>query len=648
MPFRIRCPHCHRVLIADTDTAGQEKLCPACSQRFHVPLPHQTIARTPDRPASEPPIICPRCGTEAAPTAAFCHKCHTDLKTGRRLPLKRRLRLFSWRFWTVGTFSVVVVALLVFVGVRLYLIRSQTAASTYRPLRPEAVPADEFASQLLAAKDAEERRSALAAMSGVELRVAPAVARALADSLGQGAAGAEVQRSRMAAMDLLVRQAEEHADQVPQWLRLFERCQEQKALYAAALRGRALLGDAGALDPLSDLWLARLQRFLTLSRVVAVSRTETSPGAKLILRRARADLERCEDGLRALTENEANPVFQRLAEVYWTSWQWLGQETGDKFARRLFSLARPAGQSLEFRPEDDVRRSRDRLRRVAEQGTPAARAAAGMILETCVPQYKRRSREIAGALAELLPECEALDQQRITWTVGRLRGMLFSTTSRRTPLDVTAAEIEAAQRWVFPDRRPALKPPYAMPPALSYRAVTAEHLLERDLLGGLRSGWSAAEVAMDQWITAGLGCSVGLREMLNPGSRQPDYPALAAAMVIAAANSEQSVRPQLELWVEAVDQPAWVRALAYTVLGSFDARQGEWTSGWPGGLDLGDAGVLDAGHPGWSHFGRILVAGGERMTRRLNTFGPAPAPPGARARLLDAARQVVEDSGQGG
>jgi hypothetical protein len=78
--------------------------------------------------------------------------------------------------------------------------------------------------------------------------------------------------------------------------------------------------------------------------------------------------------------------------------------------------------------------------------------------------------------------------------------------------------------------------------------------------------------------------------------------------------------------------------LAYTVLGSFDARSGQWTSGWPAGLDVGDVRAIEAG-PGWHVFGRVLSAGGRNMIDRLTNSAATALPPAAKAMLLEAARE---------
>ena len=96
------------------------------------------------------------------------------------------------------------------------------------------------------------------------------------------------------------------------------------------------------------------------------------------------------------------------------------------------------------------------------------------------------------------------------------------------------------------------------------------------------------------------------------------------------------------MWREAADQPAWVRALAYTVLGSFDARSKHWESGWPAGLDLGNPAALETEFPVWKHFGRVLAAGGPEMLKRLREFKPAPLSAEVRSKLLEAARQAAD------
>jgi hypothetical protein len=642
MPLRIRCPHCFRVLVADDETAGQTKLCPACGQTFNVPLMSRTVAEleTPRGPAGPK---CPRCGSEVAPTATYCHKCHTDLATGRRLPLRHRLRLLSWRFWVVAGVVLAGSALAILVAIQLYAIVTRPATTPFQPVAPQALPTAKLAQQLLEARTAAERATALQNLGGIEARVAPAVATALATSLDSQGDDPQRRWSQIAAIDLLARQGHASPEAMPGWRELLKRCGQCPPLNAAVLRARAFLGDSTVSGELANLWLEELRRLLLLSRVARAGRLEEQPGTRLVLRQATADLARCADGLRALGQSEDNSVFDQLAEAYWESWSWLGQGRGDRLADELFDLAKPAEKTLEFQPED-VRQPRDVLKAIAARGSPAARAAAGLVLEQRGPQYKTLCRTIGDGLGALLAECSAADQQRLTWAVERLRGKLFGPAARADPLDITENEIAAALQWAHPAAAPALKSPYPQPPVLACRIVTTAHLLARDLLNEMQRGWTEAWRALDRWQAAGLGCTPRIRELLHPGQRRPNYPALAAGFVIVAENDDQSVRPQLNLWREATDQPAWVRALAYTVLGSLDAQRGHWESGWPAGLDLGDPGapgLLDSGTPGWDAFGRVLAAGGPAMLERLGSTRPASLSPVTCAKLLEAARSAA-------
>ena len=88
MPLKIRCPHCHRTLVAEDDTAGQRKLCPACGVPFDVPLPVPAASPAPVDVARR----CPRCHAEVAPGTAVCRNCLTEIGTGKRLPVLQRLR----------------------------------------------------------------------------------------------------------------------------------------------------------------------------------------------------------------------------------------------------------------------------------------------------------------------------------------------------------------------------------------------------------------------------------------------------------------------------------------------------------------------------------------------------------------------------
>ncbi len=638
MPLKIRCPHCLRVLVAANETAGLTKLCPACKQTFNVPIPPRVV-REP-APSQPPQHRCPRCANELAPAVTYCPICHTDLQTGRRLPWRRRLRLMGGRFWAIAGSAVVGLALLALVATQVYVILTRPAAPPFRPAVPPELPAAELAERLLGAATPAERAAAVQALGGVELRAAPAVAAALATSLGSAAEDAQLRRNQIAAIDLLARHGGAYPELTDEWLELLRRCDRPPEMMNAALRARALLGDASAADELATAWREALRRRLLLDAVARAGRLDEQPGTRLALHRTQRDLARCAEGLRALGAEEGSTIYDRLVEAYWGSWNWLGQRRGERLADALFDLVRPAESSLQFKPED-VRQPRDVMKTIAARASPATRAAAGLILEQRGPQYKTLCRTIGDTLGVLLNECDATDQQRLAWTIGRLRGQPFGVAVREHPLDITEDQLVLALRWARPSSPVAVKRPYPQPPALAYRAITTARLLERDLLAEMRRGWAEARRALDRWQAGGLGATPRVHELLHPGQRRPNYPALAAALVIIADSGDESVRQQLELWREAADQPAWVRALAYTVLGSLDARRGRWDSGWPAGLDLGGPQPLDSGMPGWDAFGRVLAAGGPSMLERLRSTGSASLTPDAIAKLLEAARAAA-------
>ena len=115
MPLKIRCPHCKRTLVADDETAGEGKLCPACGKGFTVPIPvhdsprHVEVAGT-----------CPKCRADMAPGTPYCPHCYYEPATGKRLPLRRRLEFVSVRTWILMSLGMVIAVALGFAGVRLY------------------------------------------------------------------------------------------------------------------------------------------------------------------------------------------------------------------------------------------------------------------------------------------------------------------------------------------------------------------------------------------------------------------------------------------------------------------------------------------------------------------------------------------------
>lgn len=197
MPLKVRCPQCRRMLVAEDEAVGQRKVCPACGRLFNVPLPESACPTPAVRQRR-----CPHCGAEIPPTAPFCLKCHRDVKTGKKLPLRRRLRLMSWRFWAVSVLVFALLGAAAFTGVRLYRICSRPATAGFTPVALKPIAATELAERLLSAKSPAERRGALAGLSGIEARAASAVAAALAASIAQSARDPQTARDQIEAIDL--------------------------------------------------------------------------------------------------------------------------------------------------------------------------------------------------------------------------------------------------------------------------------------------------------------------------------------------------------------------------------------------------------------------------------------------------------------
>lgn|GEM_PF-2901854 len=637
VPIKIRCPHCQRVLAAEDQLAGQQRLCPACGGTFRVPTREGLPVVSPARPQGPTVPTCPRCRHEVAPLATYCRFCHTELQTGRPLPWKRRLRLLPWTTWLAIGLGATVLSIGIAATVQTYRVRVRSPRAAFTPTTARPVDGPALAAALLAAQTPAEREAALAAIRGCQSQVVPALVAGLVDACRQEADFGR-QLSRIAALDLVAEQGRS-SSAASEWVELLRQCPAGGRLHEAALRCRAMLGDAAALEDLAEVWRWRLERWLLLQRVVRVARSADQPGAKLALTQAATDVQRAAQGLQALAATPDNPVFEHLADIFWESWRWLGQDRGERYAEQLFALAGSGDVSFEFRPQQ-IRAARDTMRRVAERGTPSARAAAGLILEQCGPQYRSACRAIGDILSGLLRQVDARDQQRLTWALGRLHGRLFGPSSPACPEEVTVAEIRAAQQWARPDAPPTVHSAYPKPPQIQVRIVSSRRLLERDLLEQMNRDWVGASAALERWLEAGLGVTPRLRELLHPGQRQPAYPALASGLVIVAVAGDQSLRRELELWREAADQPEWLRALAYAVLGSLDARRGRWDSGWPADWSLGEEARLDAGQPPWEYFARVLLAGGAEVWSRLDETGTARLSGRQRAKLLEAARRV--------
>ena len=658
MPLKIRCPHCRKVLLAEDETAGQEKRCPACDQIFTVPLP---LGLRAEPSATDVASRCPRCGADVAPGTAICRKCSTNVTTGERLSLGQRLRRTSLRTWTLMASIGVGAVLIAYIGVEIYLARFRPPSPdtpTFQPIPHTPFAAEEWAERLLSASSTADRLAARDKLvHGGALaspQVAQAVAAALAESLNKGKGDYLAIRNQRAALDVLARAAEDNPKAATEFGQLLESCQRRTALREDTCLTRAQLGDCGAFRDVRDIWLRELRQRVFLMRLAELTECENDPAVSFILKHAQARTAATERGLRRLVQRDEAAVLDDLMDAYWQSWVWLGHTRGARVAAQLFELAKPYEEGVEATASDfdreklAIRGARDALQRVGQRAAPTARAAAGLVLAHAAPQYSRARERIEESVAALLPDCDAPAQQQLTWALSRLTGRQFGQiTPQNLPIDVRRPDVEAVLHWarsrqlIESAEAAAQDDDYPKLPDLACRIMPPVRQLERDLLRELKRGWPQAADALDRWTEAGLGCTDGLLTLLDPGQRQPNYPALAAAMVIAADSDPGRVRRQLTLWREATDQPGWVRQLAYTALGALDAQRGRWSSGWPAGLDPAAFEQLGSDGPDWHCFGRILAIGGSAMVERLQRWQPAPLPPETMARLIVAAEEAA-------
>lgn len=629
MSIKFHCPHCEKTLVAEDQTAGQRKACPACGRAFTVP----DIGHEPP-PARTPLPTCPNCKAELAPNATVCHVCHTDLATGQRPPWLRRLAQRGVVFWIGTSTGIAAVIIAIVLGVELYRIKTQPPRVA--PAQPTTLPALDVSglvSALLSATDGRARAEALGNLRGVEARVVDALAEALRVKAPLAASDPQVARNCVAAIEILTRQALAQSGMGARWQELLAECQRVPALRDAALVGRGLLDDVRVAPDLAALWLQRLDRQLFFERLSTDLPDLHSGGLSAVLQTARRDLAAAGDAVRHLGQNAEAEVYDPLVAQYWESWSWLGQERGAAFADAVFILARPGDASFRFDP-NDVRGPRDLLARVASRASPDARAAAAMILVAKAPQYQSLRERVAETLSSLLDSAAPANQQRLALAIIELRGRALDARTPHHPLDVTAAQAaEAAGR--------ALTAPtgaYPTPPDLVYQAVTRRRLLERDLLPELQADWPQANAALDEWLRRGIGYTPRLDPLLDPGQRAPRYPALAAALTIAGVTGPANLRARLELWSEAREQPAWVRGLALTALARLAATEQRPTN-WPQAVELPDAAELANDAPGLWHYACIIAAGGPELGARLD-HPPKNWPSAAKAQLIRAVQRL--------
>lgn len=653
MALRIRCPRCQAVLTVGDELAGEPMYCPECQGGFTVPLPRRVVQEEaqPQRPAAAAPQ-CPRCRSAIPPGAQICRRCCLDLATGRRLPLLRRMRYWSAARWGIAAAVVVVLGGGGAIGwhyCRLYR-EAQRVVAPFRPVEKTAPPTQEWSERLLAARTPDERMQAARELGNIGAEAAGALAGALAHSLERGARPSPpLLRSQLAALGLLARFGDRAA------LPALERAAGIPALRAEARRAQLALGEAAALPDVAQQWLAAVRRAILLQRMEELRLYAPEAPETAIIRAAQDEPARWATALRAA----GAPALLAVVGEYWNSWRWLGQRRAEEYAVQVFELAkpdaagrvRPAGRAYDETIES-VRAARRALDELTLQGGPLVKAAGGLILAQCTPQYRSLRERILGSLVAALPECRPEEVQRVAWAIIRLSGRSFGELSETSdPEQVTAGEIREIVEWAGRVGVASVKPPQMGelpgPPELVRRVVTPQRQLERDLLEQMRGGWDAARAATDRWQFARLGCTPRALQLLHPGARDPNYPALAFAMALVAEHQATAARGTLELWQQATDQPAWVRLLARTTVLALDARQGTLAQAWPGDwLTPALVRELDGNGAAWEVLGRIVAGGGPAMRERLEKAPDGTLPPGVQKRLLAATADAEKRRGR--
>lgn len=654
MPLKIRCPHCQTVLRAQDDTLGEERRCPVCGRIFTVPLPERLA---PERAPLEVGVICPRCSKTLAPGASVCRRCATDLSTGKRLPLAQRWRLLSTasRVWLGAAALMLIMAVPVALQLSLTAWRQSRSAPSAAATSPvPVIPIEPMIEKLLVGD--ESAAAAVDELASIGPRAMPALAEAARRQLDRAASRPAEVRGLARAIEVFARVGPTAA---PAALPVLEQCDSIPSLRSAAMEARGALADVRIAPELQRAWLERLRRRIFLESLRRSGQFAPDAALQEALRSAQVECDRATRALRPLVLNEKLTVLDEIVECYWSAAAWLGNHAGEAFAAAVFDLARPplalesaAGMTFGEESRSELQAARRNLVRVAERAPAATRAAAGLILLAVAPQQKSARERIVKSLIELLPECSPADQQRVAWSVARLNGRSFGALTPATPPShVRHEDVRAVLRWAESSGTarpgPLRSGPGRFPPPLRVerQVVTGRRLLEADLLGRFQD-WSSQDAALSRWHAEKLGVTPRIEALLDPRQRAPNEAALAAAMTLAPLSDDPRVRQMLELWSNAVDQPAWVPALARTALAAAALRRGQGAVSWPDGVLL-DARMLAAGTPGYDHFARVIAVGGAAMTRRLES--DASLPEAVRRQLLTAIERsrCIEEPGGG-
>lgn len=645
------------------ELAGRNTVCLGCKALFTVPIP---VQRTAQKPVTRE---CPTCKHPNAPGTAICQRCGTELASGKRPVWHQRPRWWGWQRWTLLGATLVLIAWGAFVGSGFYQQSRERADAEDRLAvqRPEAIsPRRAALVTFFNASTQQEARDTVGVMRLLTVGDVADVIEQLAD-LAQRDASTELSTLKVEcacfALSSLTIEPEAPRRALLQAIDAHEDAAERDACLVA--RGR--LGDPRVAEPLSMRWSSALRRELLVTRYRAFD-SERLTDEHGTSDRSSNGLAR---GLRGLAALRGPGVLTPVLEQLWTSQAWLGQDGIDPFARALFDLlgvdrvARRSGESL-TRDEliADVRHARDQLvglarlhaeqssasgRSAADEGwrvSPSALGAAMIVLNVSAPQYTRVAEQLRAQAAEAFRSATPREQQRLVWSFARvLRRRYANVDSGMPQSEIDRDVVEEWLRWaraVYPtlaDVEPATR--YPRFATGTYRKYTYQTATERQMIQLFARDWGGLMPRIEQWTRLELGCSPLLRTAIDPGGVESPDSAFAAACLLIARCGDQRARESLEIWADAVDQPAWVRSVARTTLAVLATQRNEGLFDWPANLES-EAFAPDSPAP-VEIFGDLITSGGEALATALRGPRAAQLSGETRQRLSIAAGLTSED-----
>lgn len=644
MPLRVRCPHCQASLTAADDQAGLAAFCSECGGSFRMPMPESVQAVEAISITSD----CPRCRAEIAPGTHVCPRCAFDLNLRRRQPLSQRMMRWGLKGWVIAAASFAVIAISVWIGLEVY--RIQRPANP--PVTVVEVPATQpqlhdlmpAVQRLFAASNSVDRKRALTALNSFGSEAVTPLLEII--RTGKTGRGAKQQTLNTRAALAFVAQ---HGSTVA--LDSLRKLQQQPALRINALNARGLLNDASATNEIVSSWCDLTRRRLFFEQLSKVAPPLVEGADRAMVSSAQQSADQLAESLRVLGAANESTVVPQLLDRYFLSWQWLGQDRAERFAAEVWDAAKPPRDSdHDFKHR--VRSARRVLDRTARNVSPAACAAAALVLVQCGPQYESLRKEIAASLSAKLDSCSATDQQQVVWALASLENRRFGEFSAQSaPQDATSEIIRAVSNSASSSPRPAngSKAQTApAPPLPVFRVVTAKRQLEESLLPQMAKNWEAAERATDCWIASDVGLTPRLARRLDPAEKNPNPVSLGCAIAIAARTNDALARKNLSVWANAADQPAWVRASAVTAMAAMDSRAGRDISDWPQKIDVSVFGTSDVGNdaPSVAYWGLLIDAGGMPLKAQLRATGSA-IPVRVRDTLLRAAESSAARTRRG-